>query len=104
MITGDFLCFLIMLCSLIKAVVTLNLVLCTFPHLQTLGQCPANVKETVNIISGCSSSLLLPQGIATFVGAKTLRRTALASYSVNMSALPSVPKRAVAQCSTESSV
>lgn len=86
-----------MLCSLIKVGVTLlNLVLCTFPHLQMLGQCPANVKETVNIISSCSTSLLLPQGIATSVGAKTSNKTALASYSVNMSALPSTPKGAVA--------
>jgi len=36
-----------------------------------LGQCPANVKEAVNTFSACSSSLMLPEGIATSIGAKT---------------------------------
>lgn len=68
-VTGNFLCLLIMFSCLIKVgVIVLNLVLCTFPHLQMLGHCPANVKAYVNTISGCSSSLLLPQGIVTSIG------------------------------------
>ena len=105
MIAGDFLCFLIMLRSLIEVGVTLlNLVLCTFPHLQVLSQCPVNVKETVNTISGCSCCLLLPQGIATSIGARTSSGTTLASCLVNTRALPSTPKQAVAHYSTESCI
>lgn len=101
-VTGNFLCLLIMFSCLIKVGVTLlNLVLCTFPHLQMSGQCPANVKANENTISGCSSSLLLPQGIVTSVGIKTPSGTTLAPYLVNGSALPSVPKQAVAHFSTE---
>lgn len=60
-IVRDFLCFSVMLCSLTKVGITLqNVILCILPHLQMLGQHLANGKETINTISGCSSSLLLP--------------------------------------------